>query len=288
MDIGCIGAPFEVKFADSEAMPGSFEGYGAVFGNIDSHGDVVEPGAFAKSLLERSRDGASLPPMYKMHGAMTGNRHEPIGVWEQMSEDTNGLFVKGRLIGLDTEQGKWNYSQLREGALKGLSIGYRVMPNGARKGSDRVGEPKRYIKAVHLREVSLVDDPSNVRARVHSMKAASEDLVGAIGWLRKAIDLHAGHMDGSVPTDDDSQREMMDQMKRAFALLTEDIPSEMSGMKTIREFEDFLRDVGGFSHAAAKAISAGGFKAQLDPRDEDRGSAVAAIIQEAANRIRAR
>jgi HK97 family phage prohead protease len=38
---------------------------------------------------------------------------------------------------------------------------------------------------------------------------------------------------------------------------------------TIREFEDFLRDEGGFSHAAAKAISAGGFKA-MDPRDEAR------------------
>jgi hypothetical protein len=40
------------------------------------------------------------------------------------------------------------------------------------------------------------------------------------------------------------------------------------GARTIREFEDFLRDAGGFSHAAAKAIAAGGFKAS-DPRDED-------------------
>lgn len=41
-------------------------------------------------------------------------------------------------------------------------------------------------------------------------------------------------------------------------------------LKTIREFEDFLRDVGGYSHAAAKAIAASGFKAQAsEPRDED-------------------
>lgn len=238
MEIGCIGAPFEVKFADNEPVAGTFEGYGAVFGNIDSHGDVIEPGSFAKSLIERTRDGAGLPPMYKMHGAMTGNRHEPVGVWEAMSEDANGLFVKGRLIGLDTEQGKWTYAQLKEGALKGLSIGYRVMPNGSKKGSERIGEPKRYIKAVHLREVSLVDDPSNVMARVYAMKSADAS------WADE--------------------------------------------IKTIREFEDFLRDVGGFSHTAAKAISAGGFKAQLEPRDEDRESAVAAIIAEAVNRIRTR
>jgi HK97 family phage prohead protease len=48
-------------------------------------------------------------------------------------------------------------------------------------------------------------------------------------------------------------------------------------IKTIREFEDFLRDVGGYSHAAAKAIAAGGFKAS-EPRDED-GADLAAMLR---------
>jgi len=241
MEIGHVGAPFEVKFAEGEgAAPGTFEGYGAVFGNIDDHGDVIEPGAFAKSLLERKRDRFSLPPMYKMHGKMTGNRHEPIGVWDHMEEDTNGLHVKGRLVGLDTEQGKWNLAQLKEGALKGLSIGYRIPAGGSKRGSGRGGEPARWIKAAHLTEVSLVDDPSNALARVYVMKSLA----------------------GGEPADE---------------------------IKTIREFEDFLRDVGGFSHAAAKAIAAGGFKsAELDPRDEDRESAVAAVIDDAVKRIRGR
>lgn len=39
------------------------------------------------------------------------------------------------------------------------------------------------------------------------------------------------------------------------------------GIKTIREFEDFLRDVGGFSNAAARAIAAGGFKSIGADRD---------------------
>jgi uncharacterized protein len=219
MDYGCIGANFEVKFAEGSAVPGSFEGYGAVFGNIDSHGDVIEPGAFAKSLLDRQREGRPLPPMYKQHGSMTGNSHEPIGVWDSMSEDANGLHVKGRLIGLDTEQGKWTYAQLKEGALKGLSIGYRVPPNGSKKGSGRDGEPKRFIKIAKLSEVSLVDDQSNVLAQVYAMKS------------RDGFDVAAE-------------------------------------IKTIRDFEEHLRDVG-FSNAAAKAIAAGGFKGKTDPRDED-------------------
>ncbi|AVX04332.1 putative prohead protease [Maritalea myrionectae] len=41
-----------------------------------------------------------------------------------------------------------------------------------------------------------------------------------------------------------------------------------ANIKTIREFETFLRDVGGFSHAQAKSIASGGFKS-LEPRDED-------------------
>ena len=39
-------------------------------------------------------------------------------------------------------------------------------------------------------------------------------------------------------------------------------------IKTIRDFENFLRDAGGFSIAAAKAIASGGFKANPTPRDE--------------------
>lgn len=41
------------------------------------------------------------------------------------------------------------------------------------------------------------------------------------------------------------------------------------GVKTIREFEDFLREAG-FSNAQAKAIASRGFKAS-EPRDEDDG-----------------
>lgn len=41
-----------------------------------------------------------------------------------------------------------------------------------------------------------------------------------------------------------------------------------SEIKTIREFEAFLREVGGFSHAAARSIAERGFKSS-EPRDED-------------------
>lgn len=237
MDIGCIGAPFEVKFADGGSSLGAFEGYGAFFGNIDSYGDVIEPGAFKSSLTQRMATGRGLPPMYKMHGAMTGGRNEPVGIWDHMEEDSKGLAVKGRLCGMDTDQGKWNYALLRDGALKGLSIGFRVPPGGARKGSGKAGEPARYLKTINLREVSLVDDPANTMAQVSSFKSR---------------EIESG------------------------------LAEYASEIKTIRDFEAFLRDVGGYSHTAAKALAAGGYKALPDPRDED---GIGAAIEEAMKRL---
>jgi HK97 family phage prohead protease len=54
-------------------------------------------------------------------------------------------------------------------------------------------------------------------------------------------------------------------------------------VKTIREFEDFLRDVGGFSHAKAKAIAASGFKGS-EPRDED-GAELAELIRRNVSKL---
>ena len=48
-------------------------------------------------------------------------------------------------------------------------------------------------------------------------------------------------------------------------------------IETVRQFEEFLRDVGGFSHGQAKAIAASGFKAS-DPRDEA-DAEIAAILR---------
>lgn len=164
-----FGAALEVKLLGEDSRCGMFEGYGAVYGNVDSKGDVLEPGCFAASLLDRKRSGRPLPPMLKMHGAAMGNVQEPIGVWEEMEEDQSGLRVKGRLIGMDTEQGRWNYAQLRDGALRGLSIGFKT--RNFRRGSGKAGEPARYLKAVDLLEVSLVDDPANALAQVYSYKS---------------------------------------------------------------------------------------------------------------------
>lgn len=202
----------EFKFApDDVTSTGTFSGYGAVFGNVDAYGDVIAKGAFKGSLREW-RAQKKLPPMLSQHGGwMMGDMDAiPIGIWEEMSEDEHGLQVKGRIINLDTERGKTIYGAMKEGALDGMSIGYR-----AKKFTlgTKPEEPRRKLEEIDLVEVSVVTFPANGKARVASVKSARD-------------------------------------------------------IETIRDFEAFLRDVGGFSHAQAKAIACDGFKA-AEPRDED-------------------
>jgi HK97 family phage prohead protease len=136
---------------------GTFEGYGSIFGNRDSYGEKVMPGAFAESLKKHEREG-SKPIMLWQH-----NSDEPIGVWENVSEDGKGLKMTGRFI-REVRRGDEAYALTKAGAVTGLSIGYReveVQPDGK----------DRLLKKLDLLEVSLVTFPANCRARVESVKS---------------------------------------------------------------------------------------------------------------------
>lgn len=183
--------PAELKLADTGA--GIITGYGSVFHNQDSHGDVVLPGAFMQSLAARKAVGRGLPPMRMMHGPALGGDPRPVGTWMSMAEDTKGLRVEGRLAGMDTETGKYNAALIRDGALKGLSIGYSLAPNGVAYGRGP-GQPRRTLKAINLHELSIVDDPSNEGALIEGIKFGAnvcshpdfEDFLHAAGFSKGA------------------------------------------------------------------------------------------------------
>lgn len=172
----CKIAPFEFKFLDGKA-DGTFEGYGAVFGNEDDNGDVVAPVAFDKTLAQHKALG-TMPKMLLNHGGMawgtpTAEDMIPIGKWNAMVPDSHGLQTEGRLINLDTESGKRIYGAMKEGELSGLSMGFiaRDFTRGTKPN-----EPRRTLNAVDLREVSPVTFPANTLATVSEIKAAGRDL----------------------------------------------------------------------------------------------------------------
>ena len=94
MECGLI----ELKFDATNEKEMVFEGYGAVFGNIDSYGDVIAKGAFKETIREAKATG-QWPAMLSQHGGMglSADDMTPIGIWTDMEEDDKGLFMKGKL-----------------------------------------------------------------------------------------------------------------------------------------------------------------------------------------------
>lgn len=147
-----------------------FSGYGAVFNNVDSYGDVIEAGAFAKSLEEAQKSGI-YPSMLLQHGGwgMGSQDLMPIGVWDKLSEDGKGLVSEGILA--KTARGEEAYTLMKmkpRPAITGLSIGYIAKKFTARSKPD---EPRRRLHEVDLMEVSLVTFPANGKARVLDVKS---------------------------------------------------------------------------------------------------------------------
>lgn len=136
---------------------GTFEGYGSIFGNVDSYGEKVVPGAFVESLAKHRREGTSVLMLWQH------NPDEPIGVWDDLAEDAKGLWGKGRLI-MEVQRAKEVYALLRAKAVRGLSIGYRELD------TDKDGVV-RVLKKLDLWEISPVSFPANSRARVEAVKS---------------------------------------------------------------------------------------------------------------------
>ena len=138
-----------------------FEGYASLFGVPDGAGDVVAPGAFAASLRKR---GPARVRMLYQHFA-----HEPIGVWEQIKEDSRGLYVRGRLV--DVPRAHEVAELLRENALNGLSIGFRTL----RARRDAVKHTRTLLE-VELWEVSVVTFPLLAGSQVTAIGGKGETL----------------------------------------------------------------------------------------------------------------
>ena len=152
----------EVKANDDK---GTFTGYGSIFGNEDQGSDIMQKGAFTKSLESRPANKVKLLYQHKTD--------EPIGVFENMHEDEKGLFVKGRLA-MGTQKGREAYELLKMGALDGMSIGFRADPE--KQGYNENKRGTRTLKEVDLMEISLVTFPMNERALIQNVKANSKSI----------------------------------------------------------------------------------------------------------------
>ncbi|WP_421792263.1 HK97 family phage prohead protease [Hyphobacterium sp.] len=133
------------------AEPLRIEGYASLFGLADLNKDIVRRGAFARGLQRRGIKGVR---MLFQHDA-----GEPVGVWDEIREDSEGLFVSGRVL-MAGPRGRATAELIRQGAVDGLSIGFRTERFAPRSGGGRE------LQHIDLWEVSIVTFPMLPQARL--------------------------------------------------------------------------------------------------------------------------
>lgn len=142
----------ELKFTGKDMM---FAGYASVFGGVDSYGDTIDPQAYKSTLANRSR------PI-----RMRWNHYGPvIGKYNQIYTDEKGLYVEGELtpghsVASDV------YALLKHGAVDGMSIGYIPLK------SEELPSGGRLLKEIELIEISVVEEPADLGAKINDVKAA--------------------------------------------------------------------------------------------------------------------
>jgi uncharacterized protein len=142
----------EIKEISAE---GAFEGLLSPYGNVDGGMDVVEPGAYTKSIKER---GSIITLLWQHKTDL------PIGTLA-LEDKADGLWCKGQLE-MALPKAQEAYICLKNRIIKGLSIGFESIKDSIESGV-------RHLKEIRLFEGSIVTFPLNELAMVTSIKSKS-------------------------------------------------------------------------------------------------------------------
>ena len=140
--------PLAVKDVDMKSR--TVTGYFSVFGNKDSDEDIINKGAYTKTISDR---GDRIKHLF-MHNPTLGI----IGSISELKEDDYGLFFKSTL--LDTALGTDVLKMYDAGVLKEHSVGFETIRES--KANDGIN----HIEEIRLWEGSSVVWGSNELARV--------------------------------------------------------------------------------------------------------------------------
>lgn len=157
---------FEIK---NLTESGSFRGVASVYGNKDLGNDVMDQGAFTKTIAERG-EKVRLMDSHKTR----------IGI-ARVQDTPHGLETEG-IINLDKQAGRDAYSDLKfyqdHGLPMGLSIGYQTVKADP---ASQTTDGARHLKEVRLWEVTVTEFPMNMEAQVTAVKSFGDILQSARG-----------------------------------------------------------------------------------------------------------
>lgn len=148
----------EFKADNVDTSARTFSGYASTW-DLDQGGDIIQKGAFTKTLAER---GNRVKILWQ--------HSEPLGMPVSMREDSKGLFVEGRIS--KTRLGDEALELMRDGVVDQMSIGFQI-PQGK---SSYDAKNIRTITEVKLLEFSPVTFPMNEAAHILDVKSIESAL----------------------------------------------------------------------------------------------------------------
>jgi len=150
-------------------------GYFSVFGNKDSDGDIIQKGAYKKTVKENGPNGKNRIVHLLQH-----NPTQPLGKPETLKEDDNGLFFQTKIS--DTSYGTDTLKLYRDEVLQEHSVGFKVI-----NSSNSHEDDARVLTELKLFEGSTVTWGANELAQGSVMKGDDyEDIVDRYNQLQKA------------------------------------------------------------------------------------------------------
>lgn len=137
--------------------------YYSAFGNVDSDGDAIAPGAFTKTLMENGPQNKN-----RVWHLFNHSTDKPIAKPFEMMED--GFGLKARVKMPNTTLGNDTYELYKEGHITEHSIGFQTMKAQAKSGYNEITEIKLFEGSSVLwganSNTPTVDVKSNFKSEV--------------------------------------------------------------------------------------------------------------------------
>ena len=160
---------FELKDVDKASR--KVVVYLAKFDNVDSDGDVIRKGAFAKSLQEHGVDSNS---NRKIAFLRHHDWQQPIGKFLELKEDDNGLYGVAEMGRTTIAEDAWK--DYEDGIIREHSIGFQYIKDKMKFIEDSTMPTKGFyeVKEVKLFEGSAVTFGANSLTNVLSVTKGEE------------------------------------------------------------------------------------------------------------------
>jgi uncharacterized protein len=139
----------------------TFSGFASTWDGPDHHGDVIEPGAYTRTiqhwssatkklrLLDQHRDDSVL---------------RVLGHVKRMEEVRQGLYAEFQVV--ESQSGDELLARVKEGLIDSLSIGYSAKATRPTTSEEKSRGVRRVLTEVQLREISVVLEPANPYALI--------------------------------------------------------------------------------------------------------------------------